>query len=117
MKKTNDPQKRPLGFLLIALLLAFALNASAQKTPAYVYIKVQVDGLACPFCAYGLEKKIKKMKGSSDINIDIQQGFVFFRMPKENEPTEEALRKLVKDAGFTAREIKISNAPFPKTDV
>ncbi len=34
----------------------------------------------------------------------------------KNEPSEDELYTLVKDAGFTAREIKISDTPFTETD-
>jgi len=76
------------------------------------YIKIGVDGMACPFCAYGLEKKIKKIDGASDLYIDINEGFITFSVPSNKKPTEEALNKVVKEAGFKIREIEYSSTPF-----
>ena len=118
MNRLNNRGSWHLRLMLLWSILALTTinTISAQDNNEKAYVKIQVDGLACPFCAYGLEKKLKKIKGSTDIKIDIQKGYVFFRIPKENKPSEDKLRELVKDAGFTAREIKISDKPFSDGD-
>ena len=41
-----------------------ALSAAAMAaSPAY---RLLVDGLACPFCAYGIEKKLSAIEGRSN---------------------------------------------------
>jgi periplasmic mercuric ion binding protein len=72
-------------------------------------ISVKVDGLACPFCAYGLEKKFKEIEGVSDIEIDIKKGILSFQMTDGKKVSEELIKKQVKDAGFTPKEIIFSN--------
>ena len=48
-------------FLSIFLLgTTNQLNAQSKTMDEFT---VQVDGLGCPFCAYGLEKKFKEFKG------------------------------------------------------
>ena len=44
-------------------LFAFA-KADAQTKKDRDQFEVQVDGLGCPFCAYGLEKSLKNLKES-----------------------------------------------------
>ena len=44
------------SFLMLGSSLAFAQKSMDD-------LQVQVDGLGCPFCAYGLEKKFKEFKG------------------------------------------------------
>ena len=44
--------------LLLILLMGFTLNAQNSKDRDS--FEIQVDGLGCPFCAYGLEKKFKE---------------------------------------------------------
>jgi len=68
-------------------------------------VKVQVDGLSCPFCAYGLEKKLKKMGGVTKIKIDVENAFALLTIEKGKTVTDKIIRQKVKDAGFTAREI------------
>ncbi|AMC11784.1 hypothetical protein Lupro_11110 [Lutibacter profundi] len=76
------------------------------------YIKIWVDGLACPFCAYGLEKQIKRIEGVKNLHIDLNRGFITFTAISEKKPTEERLKKLVKEAGFVARKIEYSKTDF-----
>ena len=68
--------------------------------------------MACPFCAYGLEKKIKKIDGAQDLYIDINEGFITLGVPVSKKPTDEEFKKIVKEAGFTARKIEYSESPF-----
>jgi len=101
------------GITLIMLLAAlFTTNTVNAQTTEKTYIKIEVDGLSCPFCAYGLEKKLKKIAGSKDVFIQLEEGEATMSVPKDQKPTEEELRKIVKDAGFTPKEITFSKTPF-----
>ncbi len=102
--------------LLVTALFHAPYPASAQQSPEKVYIRITVDGLSCPFCAYGLEKNLKKLEGAGDLFISVEHGFATFSVPKNDLPSEEQLKKIVKDAGFTAREITYSDNPFPKDE-
>lgn len=106
-----------LSLLMMFISLVFGNNsASAQEVTTVTYIKIQVDGLSCPFCAYGLEKNLKKLKGAKDVFISVEGGYTTFNVPKDKQPTEDELKKIVKDAGFTAREITFSDKPFAKDE-
>ena len=100
----------------MASFQTFAQEAEQQKDEPITYIKMSVDGLACPFCAYGLEKKIKKIDGTKDLFIEINEGYIAFSVPTLKKPTEEALLKVVKEAGFKARDINYSEKPFTDDD-
>ena len=99
------------------MILLSNVNALAQSKIDIIYIQIRVDGLACPFCAYGLEKKLKKVDGATNLQIEFEEGIVSLEVPKDKKPTEESLKKVVTDAGFTPREIKFSDTPFKKDDV
>ena len=71
---------------------------------------VQVDGLGCPFCAYGLEKKFKEFKGIKDVKIDIETGDFSFNYPAEKALTLEAVEKQVEKAGYTPITAKVERA-------
>lgn len=102
--------------LFMVSFQSLAQEAKQTSEDQTTYIKMSVDGLACPFCAYGLEKKVKKIKGVKDIFIEINEGYITFNIPKEKSPTEETLLKIVKEAGFKAREINYSKIPFTNSD-
>lgn len=71
-------------------------------------VSMQVDGMSCPFCAYGLEKKMLQLDGVENLKIDIEKGMVTFQVQEGKTVTDDQLRKVVKDAGFTPKEIKRS---------
>jgi len=115
MKIINKTKKSILLILLISLFGFTHANTKINFEAANqskTYIKIWVDGLACPFCAYGLEKKIKKLSGAENIFVDINKGFVTFIVPSEAIPEKEKLKKLVKEAGFAVRKIQYTNKPF-----
>jgi len=78
---------------------AFAAGAIAQTAT------IGVDGLSCPFCAYGLEKNLKKVNGIGSVKIDIKTGKVIVVLEQDAKVEDKALRQAVKKAGFTARDI------------
>ncbi len=72
--------------------------------------EVQVDGLGCPFCAYGLEKKFKEFKGIKDIAIDIETGDFSFTYPSEkNLSMTDVINQVIK-AGYTPNLATIARA-------
>lgn len=86
--------------ILIVFAVIMAIPAlQAQKM--YDQFEVQVDGLGCPFCAYGLEKKFKEFKGIKNVKIDIETGDFSFTYPSEKALTIEAVEKQVVKAGYT----------------
>ncbi|GAA0873119.1 hypothetical protein GCM10009117_22660 [Gangjinia marincola] len=92
---------------MAAVLLGVA-PAHAQKERDQ--FMVQVDGLGCPFCAYGLEKKFKEFKGIKDVKIDIETGDFSFSYPSEKALTLEAVEQQVIKAGYTPMSGKVTRA-------
>jgi len=70
---------------------------------AGTHYEMRVDGLACPFCAYGIEKKLKAIDGTSKINVDLDKGLVSVDTAEGKELSEENMKKLFHDSGFTYR--------------
>ncbi len=77
---------------------------------------MEVDGLSCPFCTYGLEKKLKKIDGAKEVFIDLQAGEATFIVTKDKQPSKEKLEKIVKDAGFVPGKISFSEIKAKKED-
>ena len=101
--------------VIIAALTLYGIpNLQAQDTTDSSQanqVSVRVDGLSCPFCAYGLEKKIKNIDGAKDVRIDVEKGLLSFSIQKGKTVTKDEIRKKVKQAGFTPREITFSETP------
>lgn len=96
----------------LGLLLAWPTSASAQReshdaaTIGPQRIDLVVNGLSCPFCAYGLEKKLKRIEGLDSINIDFKTGRVLLLVQDGSKATDERIAQLVKDAGFVVTTIE-----------
>lgn len=99
-------------FIILCILsIAFTTNVDAQKKKKNKerdQIEAVVEGLGCPFCAYGLEKKFKKVKGIKNIEIDIEEGLFSFTVPVTTNMTLEEVDTRVVDAGYTPMEVKIT---------
>jgi mercuric ion binding protein len=108
MKKfiLNSAHILAVFFVAIAVLhqTAYAGDDS-KKVFKGEKVAISVDGLACPFCAYGLEKKLESMQGVDSIEIKLDDSKVFLYLKKDAEVTKAVIRKKVEEAGFTAREI------------
>lgn len=95
-------------YLILTIGLLGTMAATAQKEmDAFM---VQVDGLGCPFCAYGLEKKFKEFKGIKKVKIDIETGDFSFNFPTEKALSMEAVISQVEKAGYTPITAKIIRA-------
>ncbi len=90
--------KRIVRTTAFALSL-FLLPVIAFAAPAQYQLRV--DGLACPFCAYGIEKELKRTDGVERIRIDINAGTVTVTMAEGATMTKDQAGRIVEDAGFT----------------
>ena len=91
----------------IVITLAFLLLAPLAHAGSAVY-SLQVDGLACPFCAYGIEKKLSAIDGVEKIDVDIKQGQVIVTLANGASLSEDRARQAVTEAGFTLRAFRQS---------
>jgi mercuric ion binding protein len=66
---------------------------------------LHVDGMVCPFCAYGLEKRLMELSALDETLIQVSDGLVQIRVKDGEQLTDEAVEDAVKRAGFTLREI------------
>ena len=90
--------------LLLVLGFGWAGAAEAAK------VVLRVDGLACPFCAFGVEKKLLAVPSVEGIDVRMNEGKVILHL-REGEPLDvSALNGAVEDAGFTLRRVLIENA-------
>ena len=80
-----------------------AQSATSSDSPRQIIVRV--DGASCPFCAFGLEKRLRQIKGVNDVKLEMKEGKVTITIEKGATVSEQALRKAVDEAGFTPRKI------------
>lgn len=99
---------RKKNFLILApiilILVIFIRLASGEPTR----VQVKVDGLSCPFCAYNLEKKLKRVEGVEDLKLRIDTGLAEIEIEEGKLIDVDGIKKAVKDGGFTPREMLVT---------
>ena len=95
-------RKRAFRRGLRGAVLAFALlTITVQAQDAGPIYAIQVDGLACPFCAYGIEKQLGAIEGVEAVETEIRSGTVTVTMRAGAALDEETARKAIEAAGFS----------------
>ncbi len=92
--------------LLAAVLLATVWVTPLQAQDAKPVYTLYADGLACPFCAYGIEKQLIAIEGVETVETDLKAGTVTITMHDGAPLDEPVARKAVEAAGFTLRDFK-----------
>jgi len=86
-------------FIIISLLSIWTNSVFAAGTE----YDMRVDGLACPFCAYGIEKQFVKTEGVKSVDIDLKNGLVIVKTDDGKTFIEDELKKIINDTGFTMK--------------
>ncbi len=93
----------------VAAALLMVLAAPSLALAAVEKVRVRIDGLACPFCAYNIEKRVKTLDGvdkKARLNISVETGLA--RVPWNGRPFDlAALKKAIVEAGFTPGEVSV----------
>ena len=84
-----------LSLLLAGLMLSVAALAAGNQ------YTLGVKGVACPFCAYGVEKRLNKIDGVAGVQVDIGDSVVRVTLQDGKTLSEEQARRAVEEAGFT----------------
>lgn len=78
--------------------------ASPQEPPPDV--AVEVNGLSCPFCAYGIEKKFVERPEVESVVVALEENEVHLWLRSGQELSDEQVRRTVEEAGFTPGAIR-----------
>ncbi len=94
--------------LICALFLLLLMTAASvwAQSPRY---QVGVDGLSCPFCAYGIEKQIHKLDGVKQVKVDTGKGQVVITMDDGRTLEKAQAEAAVKRSGFSMRSFEQSH--------
>ena len=110
MMTSNRRVAKAYGIILAAIMIAVLSPTIATAGEAKSVYTLQADGLACPFCAYGIEKQLSRIDGVESISTDIKSGTVIVTVQAGIVLDEAEAKQAVEDAGFTMRGFKHSEA-------
>lgn len=101
--------------LMLAGVLAIGFTTLGQEADtSMIFLKMEIHGLACPYCAFGMEKELKRISGVENVEIHLEEGLAYMALPAVQVPSEEDLGRIVTDAGFTLKRIEFGKEPFIK---
>jgi mercuric ion binding protein len=101
-----------LGYKVALVVLALTAGALAapvaaraqQPQAAAQRIQFTVVGLSCPFCAYGIEKKLRhELTELDSLGLQFQTGTVTLEVRDGALVTDDQLRAVVRKAGFSVQ--------------
>ncbi len=87
--------------LLIGLLSPWTADAEI------VSAELRVDGMACPFCAFGIEKKLRAVSGVETVEVFLDEGRISLAFASTNRASIEALEEAVAKAGFELASLRL----------
>jgi len=100
------------SMFLLSLLFSTPLIAQVETAQEMVYIKIEIKGMACPFCAFGMEKELKKVAGVDKVEIVLKKGLAYISTPISQKPMKKILEKIIINGGFSVGKIEFSETPF-----
>lgn len=100
-----------LRVMLAAFLIAVVLPWAPAQTTERASYAVGVDGLACPFCAYGIEKRLGRIDGVASVETDIADSVVIVMMEEGKSLEKSVAWEAVEDAGFTLGSFERRSSP------
>ncbi len=87
----------------LMLMGLFLLSGPVLATPQEV-LEIDVAGMTCAFCAYGVEKNLGKLPGVEKVQVSLEAKKARVVMKAGETPDETIIREIIRDAGFTPRE-------------
>jgi len=94
--------------LKVAAFVAALLSTSGTNHAGVERVEVGIDGMACPFCAYNVEKRVKKIESlpaSPSVDVNLEKKMARFPWSPFERFEPEVVREAVRSAGFTPGEI------------
>lgn len=77
------------------LLMTPMTNAQVESA------EVAVEGISCPFCAFGLEKRLRKIDGVGSVEVDLGAGTATLTAVSGESIDLAAIPRAVERAGFS----------------
>lgn len=75
---------------------------------------ITVQGMQCPFCAYGIRKHLAKLQGARKVEVELAKNQAIVTFAPGATAGDEKIRQAVRKAGFTTGKIEWRSAEAPE---
>lgn len=94
--------------LLAAPLWGWQADSAGSKQAV-----ISVQGMQCPFCAYGIRKHLAKLPGARQVEVELAKNLAIVTFDADAKVGDDEIRRAVRKAGFTAGTIEWRPAAPP----
>jgi copper chaperone CopZ len=92
--------KSSIIYLFFGALALLGAGIAQAADPVHT-IDIQVSGMTCPFCVYGVKKKLEKLPGVARAQVSLDKKLARIT-PKPGQALDmDGIRKAITEAGFT----------------
>ena len=88
-------------WMVAMMSLCVVPEGKAETSSASREVIIKVEGMFCPFCTYGVEKRLRKLEETGDVQIDLATGEAIVTLKQEAEFIEAHFDVAIEKAGFT----------------
>ncbi len=93
---------------------ALAQEGAAANVEQPREIQLTILGMSCPFCAYGVQQKLKKLDGVAELEVVLETGIATLKLEDDADLSNDLLKKTVIEAGFEVAKIaRTFESEFP----
>jgi len=85
---------------VLALVCLLTISGQAVADP-HAVLEIEILGMTCPFCAYGIKKNLIKLPGVDEAQVSLESKKARVVMQPGQSPDEQRVREVIFDAGFT----------------
>lgn len=96
------------NLFIAAVFIIFSLFISPPASADIEQATMIVDGMTCPFCIFGIEKKLKSVEEVQNAEANLRSGTVDITFKENAVVSIKRLDKAVDDSGFTPGALEIT---------
>lgn len=96
------------AWLILAMsigLAALPAAGAAQAPSTGDSLRLKVDGMVCSLCAYGVERRLKKIEQVQAVKVELDSGLVVVLLQPGAAVADSTLAEEVRKAGFALRDV------------
>lgn len=109
MKRSSNRRQQTSASWLPSAQEPVAANVEQPRQ-----IDITILGMSCPFCAYGVQQKLRRLDGVAELEVVLETGVATLRFEGDADISNELLDETVEDAGFEVAKIVRNFEPeFP----
>lgn len=96
--------------IVLSLMVALILVAGSSAQEPELEVVIKVNGMFCPFCTFGIEKRLKKLPETASVRTDLAAGEAIVTLKPGAEFIEQHFDDAIKRAGFSQSGIALRPA-------